>query len=120
MEHVLMWDENKVTKWMSSIGYSSFEKQFRGKKKKKKDSKIFGIYIECTFLEQGITGDVLVNLDHESLRDLSILTVGHRMDLLKNIYQLKIHYRVPVNEWDYIPPSKFHFLKLINRINFSV
>lgn len=26
-----MWDENKVTKWMSSIGYSSFEKQFRGK-----------------------------------------------------------------------------------------
>lgn len=90
------------------------------KKKKKKDSKIFGIYIECTFLEQGITGDVLVNLDHESLRDLSILTVGHRMDLLKNIYQLKIHYRVPVNEWDYIPPSKFHFLKLINRINFSV
>ncbi|KAL9538510.1 hypothetical protein MBANPS3_010879 [Mucor bainieri] len=84
MEHVLMWDENKVGKWLSSIGYASFEKQFR---------------------EQGITGDVLVNLDHESLRDLSILTVGQRMDLLKNIYQLKIHYRVPVNEWDYIPPS---------------
>ncbi|KAF1801882.1 hypothetical protein V8B55DRAFT_1474771 [Mucor lusitanicus] len=84
MEHVLMWDENKVAKWLSSIGYASFEKQFR---------------------EQGITGDVLVNLDHESLRDLSILTVGQRMDLLKNIYQLKIHYRVPVNEWDYIPPS---------------
>ncbi|CAO3636045.1 unnamed protein product [Mucor hiemalis] len=84
MEHVLLWDENKVTKWMSSIGFSSFEKQFK---------------------EQGITGDVLVNLDHESLRDLSMLTVGQRMDMLKNIYQLKIHYRVPVNEWDYIPPS---------------
>lgn len=27
------------------------------------------------------------------------------MDLLKNIYQLKIQYKVPVNEWDYIPPS---------------
>ncbi|KAI9470697.1 MAG: hypothetical protein EXX96DRAFT_585443 [Benjaminiella poitrasii] len=84
MEHVLMWDENKVTKWMASIGYSSYEKQFK---------------------EQGITGDVLVNLDHESLRDLSVLTVGQRMDLLKNIYQLKMQYRVPVNEWDYIPPS---------------
>lgn len=76
--------------------------------------------IECKFLEQGITGDVLVNLDHESLRDLSILTVGHRMDLLKNIYQLKMHYRVPVNEWDYIPPSKFYFLIMITHINFSV
>ncbi|KAI8642714.1 hypothetical protein BD408DRAFT_416112 [Parasitella parasitica] len=84
MEHVLMWDESRVTKWMSGIGYSSYEKLFK---------------------EQGITGDVLVNLDHESLRDLSILTVGQRMDLLKNIYQLKMHYRVPVNEWDYIPPS---------------
>ncbi|CEG68814.1 hypothetical protein RMATCC62417_05002 [Rhizopus microsporus] len=27
------------------------------------------------------------------------------MDLLKNIYQLKIQYKVPINEWDYIPPS---------------
>ncbi|KAI8341554.1 hypothetical protein BD560DRAFT_412130 [Blakeslea trispora] len=84
MEHVLTWDENKVTKWMSSIGYASYEKQFK---------------------EQGITGDVLVNLDHESLQDLSVVTVGQRMDILKNIYQLKILYRVPVNEWDYIPPS---------------
>lgn len=33
MEHVLLWDENKVTKWMSTIGYSSFEKQFKGWKK---------------------------------------------------------------------------------------
>jgi hypothetical protein len=57
-------------------------------------------------IEQGITGDVLIHLDHESLRDLSVLTVGQRMDLLKNIYQLKIHHRVPVNEWDYIPPSR--------------
>lgn len=84
MEHVLNWDEDKVTKWMTTIGYSIFEKQFK---------------------EQGITGDVLVHLDHESLRDLSVATVGQRMDLLKNIYQLKIQHKVPVNEWDYIPPS---------------
>lgn len=40
-----MWDENKVTKWMSSIGYSSFEKQFRGKKKKKKKIRKFSVFI---------------------------------------------------------------------------
>jgi hypothetical protein len=27
-----MWDENKVTKWMTTVGFASFEKQFRGKK----------------------------------------------------------------------------------------
>lgn len=101
-----MWDENKVAKWLSSIGYSSFEKQFRGNIRI--DMCLEASSIHFVHAEQGITGDVLVNLDHESLRDLSILTVGQRMDLLKNIYQLKIHYRVPVNEWDYIPPSKLH------------
>lgn len=64
-------------------------------------------------IEQGITGDVLVHLDHESLRDLSVSTVGQRMDLLKNIYQLKIQYKVPINEWDYIPPSKVILYLLI-------
>lgn len=34
MEHVLNWDEDKVTKWMTTIGYSIFEKQFKGEKEK--------------------------------------------------------------------------------------
>ncbi|OAD76688.1 hypothetical protein PHYBLDRAFT_180192 [Phycomyces blakesleeanus NRRL 1555(-)] len=84
MENVLLWDEIKVNKWMASIGYSVYEKSFR---------------------EQGITGDVLVNLDHESLKDLSVHSLGQRIDMLKNIYHLKSHYRIPVNEWDYVPPS---------------
>ncbi|KAI8385036.1 uncharacterized protein BYT42DRAFT_530399 [Radiomyces spectabilis] len=84
MDSVLLWDENKVNKWLASIGYSSFEK---------------------TFKEQGITGDVLVHLDHDSLKDLSIHSVGQRLDILKNIYHLKAMCRVPLNEWDYVPPS---------------
>ncbi|KAI9019568.1 hypothetical protein CLU79DRAFT_704572 [Phycomyces nitens] len=84
MENVLLWDEIKVNKWMASIGYSVYEKNFR---------------------EQGITGDVLVNLDHESLKDLSVHSLGQRIDMLKNIYHLKSHYRIPANEWDYVPPS---------------
>ncbi|KAI9264476.1 hypothetical protein BY458DRAFT_438385 [Sporodiniella umbellata] len=87
MDHVLHWDEEKVTKWIALVGYSTFERQFK---------------------EQGITGDVLIHLDHESLRDLSVVTVGQRMDLLKNIYQLKLQHKIPVNEWDYIPPSALY------------
>jgi hypothetical protein len=30
MDNVLAWDENKVTKWISSLGFSAFEKQFKG------------------------------------------------------------------------------------------
>ncbi|KAI9255760.1 hypothetical protein BDA99DRAFT_149726 [Phascolomyces articulosus] len=84
MENVLQWDENKVNKWLASIGYSAYEKQFK---------------------EHGITGDVLVNLDHETLKDLSMHSVGQRMDILKHIYTLKALWRIPLNEWDYVPPT---------------
>ncbi|KAI8146277.1 hypothetical protein BJV82DRAFT_601166 [Fennellomyces sp. T-0311] len=84
MENVLLWDENKVNKWLASIGYSAYEKQFK---------------------EHGITGDVLVNLDHETLKDLSMHSVGQRMDILKHIYTLKALWRIPLNEWDYVPPT---------------
>ncbi|ORX58946.1 hypothetical protein DM01DRAFT_1405549 [Hesseltinella vesiculosa] len=87
MDNVLLWDTSKVGKWIASIGYSCFETQFK---------------------EQGITGDVLMNLDHDTLKDLSVHSVGQRMDVLKHIYVLKTSQRLPVNEWDYIPPSALY------------
>ncbi|KAG2174989.1 hypothetical protein INT43_006051 [Umbelopsis isabellina] len=84
MDSVLNWDEVKVCKWLSSVGYTGYEKKFK---------------------ENGITGDVLVNLDSEALKDLSIQSAGVRTALLKNIYHLKVLYRIPINDWDYIPPT---------------
>lgn len=57
-------------------------------------------------LENGITGDVLVNLDHEALKDLSIRSVGKRMAILKAIYNLKVAHNVPILEGDYVPPCE--------------
>lgn len=30
---VLLWDENKVNKWIASIGFSAYERQFKGRSK---------------------------------------------------------------------------------------
>lgn len=111
MDTVLSWDEHKVNKWISSIGYSCFELQFKGMLKNKVPGghgvKILTLYhLTLSSSEQGITGDVLVNLDHDTLKDLAVHSVGQRMDILKHIYHLKIAQRLPINEWDYIPPSK--------------
>ncbi|KAH8554816.1 hypothetical protein BGW37DRAFT_464571 [Umbelopsis sp. PMI_123] len=84
MDSVLNWDEAKVCKWLSGIGYTGYEKKFK---------------------DNGITGDVLVNLDSEALKDLSIQSAGTRTALLKNIYHLKVQHRIPINDWDYIPPT---------------
>ena len=69
----------------------------------------FSFNNKIIIIEHGITGDVLVNLDHETLKDLSMHSVGQRMDILKHIYTLKALWRIPLNEWDYVPPSKWSF-----------
>ncbi|RGB44081.1 hypothetical protein C1646_749064 [Rhizophagus diaphanus] len=83
-ESVTSWDVNKVHAWLSSLGYSSYESQLK---------------------EQGISGEILVHLDHEALKDLGIRSVGHRVSILKAIYNLKIQHNIPVEIGEYIPPS---------------
>lgn len=110
MDNVLTWDENKVSKWLASIGYSAYEKQFKGV-----CVRVYLLLFRCLLIdvalsfppEHGITGDVLVNLDHETLKDLSMHSVGQRMEILKHIYTLKALWRIPLNEWDYVPPSMY-------------
>jgi SAM domain (Sterile alpha motif) len=50
-----------------------------------------------------IAGDVLVHLDHDALKDLEVASVGHRLYLLKQIYNLKIAHGIKFEKDDYIP-----------------
>ncbi|CAG8461240.1 8996_t:CDS:10 [Diversispora eburnea] len=83
-ESVMSWDVNKVHSWLSSLGFSGYESQIK---------------------EQGISGEILVHLDHDALKELGVRSVGHRVTILKAIYNLKIQHNVPVEVDEYIPPS---------------
>jgi hypothetical protein len=54
-------------------------------------------------LENEIAGDVLVHLDHDALKDLDVSSVGHRLYLLKQIYNLKIAHGIKFEKDDYVP-----------------
>lgn len=54
-------------------------------------------------VENEIAGDVLVHLDHDALKDLDVTSVGHRLYLLKQIYNLKIAHGVKFEKDDYVP-----------------
>jgi protein STE50 len=56
-----------------------------------------------TTTENEIAGDVLVHLDHEALKDLDVSSVGHRLYLLKQIYNLKIAHGIRFEKDDYVP-----------------
>jgi len=61
-------------------------------------------------VENEIAGDVLVHLDHDALKDLDVTSVGHRLYLLKQIYNLKIAHGVKFEKDDYVPICIASFL----------
>lgn len=54
--------------------------------------------------EHGITGDVLVHLDHGALKDVGVHSVGQRLAILKTVYDLKVAQNIPIEEGHYVPP----------------
>ncbi|KAJ2348835.1 hypothetical protein IWW50_005266 [Coemansia erecta] len=58
-----------------------------------------------TLKENSIDGEVLINLGHESLKDLGIRALGKRLLVLKSIYFLKLQHDVPITADSYVPQT---------------
>ncbi|WFD43147.1 hypothetical protein MPSI1_001800 [Malassezia psittaci] len=57
------------------------------------------------FLENDIDGEALVLLDDSSLRELGVASVGHRMTLLGDIFQLKQQHDIQIEPGDWVPQN---------------
>jgi hypothetical protein len=53
--------------------------------------------------ENGIVGEALVALRHEELKEMGINSVGHRLTILKTVYEMKVKQGVPLEADHYIP-----------------
>lgn len=65
---ILGWAPAKVVSWLHINGLRGYEEKF---------------------IENSVSGEVLVRLNAENLKDLGIKNVGDRLNLLKAIHQLK-------------------------------
>lgn len=54
-------------------------------------------------IENEIVGEALVALKHEELREMGIASVGHRLTILKHVYQIKLDQDIPIDSDHYIP-----------------
>ncbi|KAJ2649096.1 hypothetical protein IW137_001132, partial [Coemansia sp. RSA 1287] len=82
MEPVLEWNCRRVIRWFNQNGFPGYDE---------------------TLKENSIDGVVLINLDHESLKDLGIRALGKRLLVLKSIYFLKLQHDVPITSDSYVP-----------------
>lgn len=82
--HVSQWSEHQVSDWLSATGLPKLGKDF---------------------VSNGITGDVLLLLDDDALKDIGVSTIGQRLAIHSGIYKLKSQYGVPLQDGDWVPKS---------------
>ncbi|KAL4916616.1 hypothetical protein BDW62DRAFT_186023 [Aspergillus aurantiobrunneus] len=58
-----------------------------------------------SFIENGIVGEALIALRHDELKEMGIASVGHRLTILKNVYETKVKQDIPLDADHYIPLS---------------
>ncbi|KAJ2901297.1 hypothetical protein GGI21_004713, partial [Coemansia aciculifera] len=85
MEPVVEWDVGRVVRWFSQNGFPGYDSTLK--------------------VDNSIDGEVLVNLDHESLKDLGIRALGKRLLVLKSIYFLKLQHDIPITSDSYVPQT---------------
>lgn len=53
--------------------------------------------------ENEIVGQALVALRHEELKEMGVASVGHRLTILKGVYDVKVKQDIPMDADHYIP-----------------
>jgi SAM domain (Sterile alpha motif) len=77
-----------------------------------------------TFTENEIVGEALVALRHDELKELGIASVGHRLTILKSVYDVKVNQDIPIDPDHYIPlcrapayPAPLHLLIVLQQLS---
>ncbi|BEJ02626.1 hypothetical protein CcaverHIS631_0704210 [Cutaneotrichosporon cavernicola] len=85
---IMEWDEAQVNAYFVSLGLKQYEE---------------------VIYEHGITGEVLCALDNETLVDLGMTSLGHRLNVLRAVFELKKEQGVEIGEDDWRPQEEVVF-----------
>ncbi|KAF2762550.1 RA-domain-containing protein [Pseudovirgaria hyperparasitica] len=78
------WTSEQCADWVSSLGLPQYGD---------------------TFLDEGISGDALIALHHAELKEMGMSSVGHRLTILKSVYDVKVKQNIHIEPDHYVPLS---------------
>ena len=55
------------------------------------------------FTEHEFSGEVLVEVQHAELKEIGLHSVGHRLTILKGVYEIKVKQNIPIEPDHYVP-----------------
>lgn len=54
-------------------------------------------------------------MQHQDLKDMGIVSVGHRLTVLKGVYDIKIKQNIPIDQDHYVPLCKdYHVATMLS------
>ncbi|PNS18934.1 Protein STE50 [Sphaceloma murrayae] len=56
-------------------------------------------------IDEAITGEALIEMQHQDLKDMGVISVGHRLTVLKGVYEIKVKQNIPLDQDSYVPLS---------------
>jgi hypothetical protein len=98
------WTADECIEFMTSLGLLQYCGTFRGKLGY---APVLDLDPDNCFAENGIVGEALIALKHDELKEMGINSVGHRLTILKSVYEIKTRQQVPLDVDHYIPLCKF-------------
>jgi hypothetical protein len=96
---ILDWSAEQSADFVSNLGLSQYADTFVGMCWKYcwTWSRTNG------YTDEAITGDALVALLHSDLKDMGLSSIGHRLTILKAVYDVKVKQNIPVEADHYVP-----------------
>lgn len=79
---ITQWTAEQVADWVAALGLSQYAD---------------------AFVDEAITGLALVEMQHHDFKEMGIMSVGHRLSLLKGVYNIKIKQNIPLDPDHYVP-----------------
>ena len=112
---ITQWSSNQVADFVTSLGLTGYKSLFLGE---------HGLSLRCFLCcsdadcdaGEDVTGEVLVRLSQLNLKELSVNSVGHRLTILKAVYEVKLKQNVPIEEEDYVPLCKNSSSRILKRL----
>lgn len=104
------WTTEQCADYISSLGLPQYCDKFLGRNAScaNTETELTGL----TPTENEIVGEALIALRHEELKEMAIISVGHRLTILKGVYDVKIKQDIPIDSDHWIPPCKLSPLSL--------
>lgn len=79
---ITQWTAEQVADWVAALGLTQYAD---------------------AFVDEAITGLALVEMQHHDFKEMGIMSVGHRLSLLRGVYDIKIKQNVPLDPDHYVP-----------------